>query len=326
MRVAVIGAGMAGLGAARTLQKAGVSVVVFEKSRAYGGRVATRRIGDYTFDHGATIISPRGSELERVILEELPQEELVLIEKPIFLHADGRVSPVDPESNTLHRYAYQKGVNTLGKLLGADLDVRFETPVEKLSHDGPHYVVNGESYSHVILTAPLPQSQVLLETIKDRRQFAGAQYRKCLSVMFGIEESIDKPYHALLDPNQSQPLTWLSIESIKVPGTARAPEGCTAIVAQMSARYSRYSFERSDEDVISETWFDVKRLLGIADAVPMIKEVKRWKYSHAANTVSFESVNKRGERLLIAGDGIAGARTHQAYLSGIQAAEFLLSE
>jgi len=326
VRVAVIGAGMAGLGAARTLQRAGVSLVVFEKSRGFGGRVGTRRIGDYIFDHGATIISPRGTLLEQVILEELPQDELVLIDKPIFMHSDGRVSPVDPESSTLHRYAYQRGVNTLGKLLAADLDVRLETAIEKLAFDGPHYIVNGESFSHVILTAPLPQSQVLLETIKDRRQFTGAQYRKCLSVMFGVEEPVDKPYHALLDPNQSQPLTWLSIENIKVPGAFRSPEGSTAIVAQMSARYSRYSFERSDGDIISETWFDVKRLLGIKAAQPAIKEVKRWQYSHAANTVSFESVNKRGERLLIAGDGIAGARTHQAYLSGVQAAEFLLSE
>lgn len=325
MRVAVIGAGMAGLGAARTLHRAGVSVVVFEKSKGFGGRVATRRVDDYVFDHGATIITPRNTILEQVILKELAQDDLVLIDKPIFMHADGRVTPVDPESPRLNRYVYRFGINTLGKLLAGDMEVRLETPVDKLSFDGPHYIVNGESFSHVILTAPLPQSQELLSTIKDRRQFTGAQYRQCLSVMFGVEEVVDKPYHALLDPNQSQPLTWVSLESVKVPGS-RAPEGCSAIVAQMSARYSRYSFERMDDDVVAETWLDVKRLLGIKVAQPVVREVKRWRYSHAANTVSFESVNKRGERLLLAGDGIAGARTHQAYQSGVQAAEFLLGE
>ena len=42
--VAIIGAGIAGLRAAETLRKAGLDVVVLEKSRGLGGRAATRRI------------------------------------------------------------------------------------------------------------------------------------------------------------------------------------------------------------------------------------------------------------------------------------------
>ncbi|HIP78813.1 MAG TPA: FAD-binding protein, partial [Kiloniellaceae bacterium] len=42
-RIAVIGAGLAGLLCARRLQDAGLHPVVFEKSRGLGGRLATRR-------------------------------------------------------------------------------------------------------------------------------------------------------------------------------------------------------------------------------------------------------------------------------------------
>ena len=42
--IAVIGAGMAGLVCAQQLSQAGYSVVVVEKSRGVGGRVATRRL------------------------------------------------------------------------------------------------------------------------------------------------------------------------------------------------------------------------------------------------------------------------------------------
>ncbi len=53
MRVAVIGAGLAGLAAAEALQGDGHDVVVLEKSRGAGGRTATRRADELRFDHGA---------------------------------------------------------------------------------------------------------------------------------------------------------------------------------------------------------------------------------------------------------------------------------
>lgn len=62
MRIAVIGAGLAGLTAAREL--AGHEVVVFEKSRGPGGRTATRRGPDgMRFDHGAPALHDRGAPL-----------------------------------------------------------------------------------------------------------------------------------------------------------------------------------------------------------------------------------------------------------------------
>ena len=44
--IAVVGAGMAGLAAARALHDGGHRVVVFEKSRGVGGRMSTRRTPD----------------------------------------------------------------------------------------------------------------------------------------------------------------------------------------------------------------------------------------------------------------------------------------
>ncbi len=55
-RIAVVGAGLAGLGAARALAGAGREVVVFEKSRGLGGRLATRRVEGAVLDHGCPVI------------------------------------------------------------------------------------------------------------------------------------------------------------------------------------------------------------------------------------------------------------------------------
>jgi predicted NAD/FAD-dependent oxidoreductase len=51
--IAIIGAGMCGLTCASALAAAGREVTIFDKSRGIGGRLATRRVGDLAFDHGA---------------------------------------------------------------------------------------------------------------------------------------------------------------------------------------------------------------------------------------------------------------------------------
>lgn len=55
LRVAVIGAGMAGLTASYRLEKAGVATTVFEAEDHVGGRVTTIRKGDYLMDLGAAV-------------------------------------------------------------------------------------------------------------------------------------------------------------------------------------------------------------------------------------------------------------------------------
>ena len=63
MRIAIIGAGIAGLACAGSLRTHGHDVVVFDKSKGVGGRVATRRVPlpdrELAFDHGAQYFTAR---------------------------------------------------------------------------------------------------------------------------------------------------------------------------------------------------------------------------------------------------------------------------
>lgn len=55
-RIAVVGAGIAGLVAAYELKKAGHDVLVFEKNEYPGGRMSTERIDGFVFDRGADFL------------------------------------------------------------------------------------------------------------------------------------------------------------------------------------------------------------------------------------------------------------------------------
>jgi phytoene dehydrogenase-like protein len=68
--VVVVGAGLAGLVAARTLVAAGLDVVVLEASDAVGGRVRTDRVDGYLLDRGFQLYNPGYPEGRRQLDHE----------------------------------------------------------------------------------------------------------------------------------------------------------------------------------------------------------------------------------------------------------------
>ena len=83
MDVVVIGAGLAGLAATRTLQRAGVRVRVLEASSHIGGRVRTRRVEGFSLDLGFQVLFTaypavkRNLDLERLDLVLLPPAAVI---------------------------------------------------------------------------------------------------------------------------------------------------------------------------------------------------------------------------------------------------------
>lgn len=323
MRVAVIGAGVAGLAAARELQKHGYESIVFEAEPDVGGRVETARIGGYVFDTGATTIAPRGRSLEDALFRELDDSDLVQIELPIYIHSSLHVSVGDPAKNRIERYTYQSGNDALPRLLARGLQIRLSTRVERIERDGDGFEVAGECFDAVILAVPTPESTPILAALQERRPFSNAMYRPCLSVLLGY--AVEPPsvaYHALVEPENSHPLSWLSLESLKCPG--RSPKGKTAVVAQLGPQFSKLNFEAADQSIVDATADLLARLYGKAWDLPEVAAVRRWVYSQPEMTALFDNVNRPGSRLLIAGDGVMGGRIEYAYESGVRAAAMLI--
>lgn len=58
-KIAIIGAGVSGLIVAN-------EVTIFDKSRGIGGRMATRRVDNYHFDHGAQFFTAKSEEFKEL--------------------------------------------------------------------------------------------------------------------------------------------------------------------------------------------------------------------------------------------------------------------
>lgn len=322
MRVGIVGAGICGLSAARYLQRLGHSPVVFEKNGSVGGRVSTLHQDNYTWDTGATSIAPRGKQIQRVLLEELSTEGLIKIEKPIYLHSGLRISPGNHSTN---RYTYQDGIVTFAQRLAEGLDVRLEHNVVGIEKARGKYIVCGEQFDALILTPPVPQITLLLWQLGESRPMANVRYRSCISVLLGFDELLPSTnYHALLDTEQIHPMTWLCLESVKSPN--RAPIGGSALGAQLSASYSHSQYERDDISLVQTVTGFIERLYGPKFQSPTVWSVTRWKYSQPESLASFDNVNSKGSRLLVASDGLSGGHIEDAFDVGTRTAEQLVEE
>jgi len=324
MRVAVVGAGVSGLAVAWRLQKAGVSCTVFEKSSKVGGRVSTTSLGGFVWDDGATSIAPREKAIEEVLLNEIPTDDLVRIEKPIWVHDALRVSAGSIFHNQTARYTYATGIAEFPTRLANPLHVLTQREVAEISMNREGCVIGEEIFDNLVLALPVPLTSQLLWSLNESRPLTNVTYRSCLSVMLGFAANRpDIPYHAIVDPEQAHPMSWLSIESVKSP--RRAPEGKSAMVMQLSARFSKDNYDKSDEFILATALTFTKNLFGPDFAHAEASQVKRWKYSQPENLARFEAVNQPGSRILIASDGLLGGRIEDAFECGYKVGELLLN-
>lgn len=108
MQVKVVGAGLAGLSAALTLQEAGCDVEVFEAHDRVGGRVATDVIDGFVLDRGFQLINARYPELRRLgVMAEL---DFVTAPRGVEVSLGESVRQLtDPRSNLLSALSSETG-------------------------------------------------------------------------------------------------------------------------------------------------------------------------------------------------------------------------
>lgn len=320
MRVGIVGAGIAGLAAARKLLADGHEVVVFESGAHVGGRAATEEVAGCIVDTGVQAYTPRAMAIEKAMLVELPSDGLMRIERPIYLLAQGRPVPGSAEKNAQPRFCYMAGARRLPELLAVGVDVRLNTLAKSLDKRGKHFGINGEWFDFVVLTPPLPEVGRLLASAGKTRNIGNASYRPCLSVVLVYKRPLEPApsFSALLSAERMSPVLWLGIETVKCKH--RAPAGWTVFVAQLGPAFSKQHLESQEESIVPVATGAVARIFGKDFAIPEAVYVRRWVESQPERVALFQSVNPPGERIVVAGDGTLAGRAENAYETGIMAA------
>jgi len=302
--LAVIGAGMAGIGAARVLADAGFRVVVFDKSRGLGGRCATKRWEGHSVDHGAQYFTMRDAEFSHTV-RSVCGGDLLEIQAPI-------VDEVGRELPSAGRFSHAKGNNRLARALAEGLDVRTGVAIEAVENRR----VGEEEFDFILSTAPWPQTAKLAGISSVQNPYA-----PCLAGLFlyeGMRLGLSAMRYAVSD-RSGQALAWSACENHK-PG--RVGEGFTVMIAHASEQFSR---TRLEDDPASWTE-DLRTLLEERWEIPATTfravHPHRWRYARISQKME---VSALPEGWYFAGDLLTESRVESAWLAGRAVATRILS-
>lgn len=311
-RVAMVGAGIAGMMCARTLSDHGLPVTVFDKGRGPGGRMSTRREQDFGFDHGSQYFVARDREFRRYVLSWCEDGVAQRWIGRDGVYEDGVVR-VDDASR--ERFVGTPSMSSVVAHLSRDLEVRLSAEVTSISGEPGHWVLHGGNdslgaFDVVLFGAPAPQTARLIPTPDFSEELSRVRYRPSWSLMLGVDGSVDWPWDSvqLAHPR----LAWLARNDRK-PGRA----GGVSLVAQASAEWAKDNVERDPEHAVDVLRDAVLAVTGInADAL-LVEKAHRWRYALVDAPLGRACLWDEATQLGACGDWALGARVEDAFKSGV---------
>ena len=346
-RVAVIGAGIAGITCARTLAQAGHQVSVFEKSRAAGGRMSTKSTEFGGFDHGAQYFTVRDARFEQALAINPQLVRRWSANTVRILDEAGRVvaSSLPPkEAHWVATPGMSALVKDWAKPLVANGQINFETLVTRIQTDavspkrwqlqteGPGAQTSVHSgFDAVVMAVPSMQAHALMLSSQIAAPCAGDMLREiakvsvspCWTLMLAFPQAA-QPALAHLGPQWNAArsthhrIAWLSRESSK-PGRGSIERW----TVQASPEWSTRHLEDDNERVKAKLLKAFTEVTGIR-AQPPYAEVHRWRYAQTIEPL----VNSTGKSHLwdansgigACGDWCLGHRVEDGFVSGLELA------
>ncbi|MGB5625686.1 MAG: FAD-dependent oxidoreductase [Woeseiaceae bacterium] len=320
--IAVIGAGLSGLVVARELQDEHI-VTVFEKSRGFGGRMATRYENGFEFDHGAQFFTARTSDF-RQYLQPLIESGTVATWRAHFaeLERDEVVSERIWDDEYPH-YVGDPRMNAIGKYLAQGLDVRRHTTVSKLERESGGWRLTDDGgkdlgrFDWVILTMPAAQTAALAPDDSRLRRLAGSvKMRACIALLLGFEAPLSLSWQAALV--RGADISWISVNSSK-PGR---PEPYALVVHSTNA-FADANIDSDIDGLVARLLAETGEVLGENLDAAAFCHLRRWRYANADGQDGADFLIDETRRLAACGDWFTRGRVEAAFTSGFGLAKEL---
>ncbi len=298
MKAIIIGAGLAGLSAARILTQKGHDVTVLDKGRGVGGRMSTRTIDKAKADHGAQYFSVKSPEFQVFISE---------------MHSENITAEWHLAQRENVRYVGAGGMNTIPKKMATSLNVLVNEKVILIENN----TVTTESghvyaFDHLIITIPIPQVIDLFQNSKidfsekDKNVLATIEYEPCIAVMAVLKKPTDIVSGGIILENQ--PVAWIADNYQK--GITKIP----TVTLHASSAYSATRFDDNLQEVAEEMLSSVKQYVEPENIDSL--QTHRWRFSNATKRFPEHFYQIENKPIFLGGDGFGLGNVEGAFLSG----------
>ena len=318
----IVGAGISGLIVGRLLKANGIDVTLIDKGRQPGGRLATRHLGDATFDHGAQFITTR----ERSFRDEVERWVQAKAVKPWYKGPLGNM-----------RYVGEGGMANLPAHLAQDLEILQSHKVTYLHFEKDQWKVTTQPHGEkktrhftadfLVLTPPAPQALAMIEDSNveldydDEEELSKITYTKCITVMAQLNGPAGLPNPGAMDLNL-ETLRWLGDNYAK-----NISKAVGSLTINSSPKFAEAHWDSPDEVRVPLMLKAAKPFIR-ADVVSAVAH--RWGFSEPKRIYKEKQPFRKNYlfdsnlRLGMCGDGFAGGRVEAAAVSGMELAREMI--
>ena len=338
-KIAVVGAGIAGLACARTLVQAGHTVTLLERRAAPGGRTAACETPFGSFDTGAQYFTVRDERFERALAATGVARQAWNANAVRVLDEYGRVAQAEPPLSEPHWV----GVPAMDAIaaqwlrpLAAAGCVQLETSVTRIEPDALDrrrwqlqtagaqdsvHVFSG--FDAVLLALPHGVAGSLLRQSGIAARFVNrldqVRVAPCWTLMLAFPQAV-QPTLSHLGPawnaahSSHHRVAWVARESSK-PG--RSPVERWTV--QASPAWSQEHIEDDEARVRAKLLKAFAEVTGIR-AQPAHAQVHRWLWAKTEQPLGVSHLWERKSGIGLCGDWCAGHRVEDAFVSGLELA------
>ncbi len=320
-RIAIVGAGLAGVACGRVLASAGLHVTLFDKARGAGGRMSTRRTEHGPFDHGAQYFTARDpgfrAQVEAWRTEGVVAEWLGRIERV-------GVRP-EPDPSPGERFVGVPGMSTLLRHAARDLQICYETQItaiERVSGAFRLQEAGGpplRSFDQVVLAVPAPQAVPLLALAPAlAASVATVQLAPCWTLMVTFDEPLSTPLDGIFF--EGDRLAFAARDSSK-PGR---PAGERWVV-HGHWDWSAAHLDDPPASVASALLEAFFGALGLAPVVPRFAATHRWRFALPVGPLAAVHLYDAALGVGVCGDAYGAPRVEGAWVSGTALGQAMLA-